>query len=377
MRKICAITLFACFALLPVIGGAQAYITIAEMHEQPPAHWTQDYETKWRTVSIDVQPFVPQADNLPILKVVPDFRQPDVFALGEGWRSKVNDRGTFQVYLDDMEQEYGNAQKRAKGESTTTTYYPPFDMNAAYAKHNDLTLNDIINHLRLIMDTIGEDQDQWHYDRLIRVMVNSTVSNVTDEPLLPDSYSVDLQQKLHSIPVLCHVLDSVEQPKEQEMWFTTGLAFHIRTLESISFGGTQVKITDVLADDIPLCDFSKIQSAIEKEIMAGHIRKIFDVELGYALYNEPGVSRSRGAAWLQTAVFYAVPVWQVNCYYVESSTKELRDYTEKDVPERGVMEYKALIVNAQTGVVMDRSNNRKGCGDYAGFISWEKAGGKQ
>ncbi len=47
------------------------------------------------------------------------------------------------------------------------------------------------------------------------------------------------------------------------------------------------------------------------------------------------------------------------------------------MPERGEMEYKMLIVNAQTGVVMDRANNRKGCGDYLGFISFKEAGGKQ
>ncbi len=380
MRRICVITLLVCLVLLPLAGKAQtymkaqAYYTIGELRESIPERWTQTYETKWRKVSIDVQPTLPQVDKLPILKVIPDFRPLDISGLGEGWsRWEVNDRATFAAFQNDLDQE----ERDAKGETTTTNYYPPFDMSASYAQNNDLTLNDVLNHLMRIMDAMGEDQGQWQYDRPTRIFVNTTVSRTTGKPLLPGSYSVSLHQKLQGVPVLCHALNGVDSPKDQEMWFHAGLTFQIRTPESVSLGGKEVTVKEVLADDVPLCDFSKVKSAIEEEIQAGHIRKIFDVELGYALYNEPGVSRKPGLEWLHTAMFYAVPVWQVNCYYVENGQKELRDYKDLDVPERAAMEYKTLIVNAQTGVAMDRSDNRKGCGDYLGFISWEEVGGKQ
>jgi hypothetical protein len=368
------VTLIAVFMFLPLAGKAQGYLTVKQMREQPPARWEQVYETKWRTVSIDVQPMLPQADKIPVLKVVPDFWQPDVSALGTGWKSEVSRLGstTFRAYLNDMDQE----ERDAMGKTTTTNYYPPFNMNASYAQGNGLTLNDILNHLKRIMGAMGEGQMQWQYDRPNRVMVNTTVSKKTDMLLLPGSYSVSLNQQLQDVPLLCHVLEGVEGAKDQEMRLHIGLTFQTRTLESVSLGGKQVKVTDELADDVPLCGFDKVKAAIEEEIQAGHIREIFDVELGYALYNEPGVSRRPGAEWMKTAVFYAVPVWRVNCHYVENGQKELRDYTGLDVPERAVMEYKTLIVNAQTGVTVDRSDNRKGCGDYLGFISWEDAGGK-
>ncbi len=344
------------------------YLTVKQMLEHPPARWTQVYETKWRTVSIDVQPVLPQADKIPVLKVVPDFWLPDVSALGAGWKSEVSRPGstTFRAYLDDVDQE----ERGTHSETISTNYYPPFNMNASYAQGNDLTLNDILNHLKSIMGATGEGQAQWQYDRPNRVLVNTTVSKKTGELLLPGSYYVSLNQQMQGVTVLCHVLDGVDHAKDEEMRLHNGLTFHTRTLQSVSLGGKQVKVTDVLADDVPLCGFDKVKAAIEEEIQSGHIRKIFDVELGYALYNEPGVSRKPGAEWMKTAVFYAVPVWHVNCYYVENGKKEIRDYKGTGVSERGEIEYKTLIVNAQTGVIMDRSDNRKGCGDYAGFISW-------
>lgn len=373
MRKILAMALLILLMLHPLAGKAQTYISITEMNEHPPERWTQTYETKWRTVNIDVQPTVPQAEKLPILRVVPDFRPLDISGLGEGWsRWEANDRSTFAAFLNDVE-----PVEREKGVTTTTNHYPPFNMGVSYAKNNAMTLGEAGGHLQRIMDAMGEDQDQWQYDYPNRVSINATISKKTGEPLFTDVYTIYIDQKLQGIPLFCHVLDGVEQPKEQEMCYRTSLTFSICTPQAVSIGGKQVKVTDALADDVPLCDFSTVKSAVEAEIQAGHVRKVFDLDLGYALYNELGVSRKPGAEWLQTAVFYAVPVWRVNCYYVENGKKELRDYKGWDVPERAEIEYKTLTVSAQTGLVLDRTDNRKGCGDFLGFLSWEEAGGRQ
>ncbi len=372
MKRICVTTLMICLLLLPPAVHAQGYISISEMTQQPPERWVQAYETPWRTIDIDVQPVVPVADTLPILKVVPDFRPLDVSGLGEGWsRREANERSTFGAYLNK-----DRSPRRESDNTTTTNYYPPFDMNTAYSKNNDMTLGDVILHLRGILTAMGEDREQWQYSQPNRIFINATINLKTGEPMYADSYTVFLNQMLRGIPLLCHVLEGVAQPKDQEMISHTGLSFTITTPDLLSLGGKQVKVISLLADDVPLCDFSKIKTAIEKQIQAGHVRKIFDVELGYALYNEPNIYRKPGAVWLQTAAFYAVPVWRVNCYYIEDAKGKLRDYTGTGVPQRAEIEYIALIINAQTGVVMDRDDNHKGCGDFTGFVSWEDVGGK-
>lgn len=120
-----------------------------------------------------------------------------------------------------------------------------------------------------------------------------------------------------------------------------------------------------------------VRASLEEEILAGHIRKIFDIDFGYALYNELGANRTGGGKESEPHQFYTVPAWRVNCYYIESGKKEMRDYSKWDVPERSEIEYKTVLVNAQTGKVMDRADHSEGCTDYRGFISWEDIGGKE
>lgn len=93
------------------------------------------------------------------------------------------------------------------------------------------------------------------------------------------------------------------------------------------------------------------------------------------LYNTPGMTNKSG--FQRTAVFYAIPAWQVNCLYVDGGKKELRDYSELDVDERNTQESKTVFVNAQTGEIIPTLDNGKDCLDYQGFISWEQVGGNQ
>ncbi len=367
MKKLLTVTLAFVFAMTPLACLAQEYTAISDLAANPPARWTQTYVTKWRTVTVDALPAVPKAESMPILKVVPDLRKPDVSAL-PGWTSDLNSRGTFSASIGNQDQAVHDLAD--EGVTTTTNYYMPSDMAAVYSKNNPHLLGDVIGYAQSAMASMGENPDQWDYAHPTRVFVNTTVGHESDEPLLPDTYCVTFNQKLCGIPLLTHVLEGINTPREDEMWMRTDMAFDYFSPECMRLIGKQAKITEVLSADVPLCGFDKVRAAVEEEIYAGHIRKIFDVELGYALYNEPGKSRTVRYPEFPGAVFYAVPVWRITCFYVENPRDELRDYTGTDVPERGTMEYKPLLVNAQTGTVIDRSDNRKGCGDYQGFISW-------
>lgn len=37
------------------VASAEEWYSIAEIREQTPARWTQTYETKWRTITIDAE----------------------------------------------------------------------------------------------------------------------------------------------------------------------------------------------------------------------------------------------------------------------------------------------------------------------------------
>ena len=377
MRKMKTI-LTAAVAVALLLGSivpasAAQYVSIEELNETLPARWTQAYETKWRTIEIDVQPYVPDAEEMPVLYVIPAPEKPDVAPLGASWESQPNDEGGFFAMQDDGgDAEVRHAEKKLGGTTTTATFYPPYDMNKIYAENSALTLHDVLSELTNIFTLIEEDPNNWHFDKPIKVLCNDTVSKTTGESLLPGSYGIFMDQQLSSIPLYCHVMDAMDNSRGREASYYTILLYSFSDHENAYFAWQKLKTAEVLATDVPLCNFSVVKKTLEDEINAGHIRKIFDLDLGYALYNDPNADyKSVGAP------FYAAPVWRVNCLYIESGKKEMRDYTGFDVPERGAIECKTVLVNAQTGALIDPHDNRRGCGDYQGFIAWEDVGGRR
>ena len=72
----------------------------------------------------------------------------------------------------------------------------------------------------------------------------------------------------------------------------------------------------------------------------------------------------------QTVHHYARPMWHVNCLYVEKTTAELRDVSGYTDDERNSIDYYQLLIDAQTGELVEQNNARDRC-EYKGFISWE------
>lgn len=384
MKRLITIALaLACLLSNPGCLAQKEYVSVTQLKEQLPARWTQTYETKWRTVEIDVQPTVPEVDEVPILKITPDFDHPDPSLFGEGWELDWRQSSFCATLNGGGERGVVEAQKK-QGGTTTTDHYPPFDMNRAYAENNALTLGEALDYAKNILAGVFEDPETWDFERVYdRMMCNKTVKKKTGEFLFAGTYlSIPLKQKMRGIPILAHSSQGVEIEDARLLnnigpIYEPRFFFNIRSAEELYISWDKAKIIEAIVADIPLCDFSIVQASLEEEIHAGHIRKIFDIDFGYALYNDPGANRTGGDKESEPQQFYTVPAWRVNCYYLESGKKEMRDYSKWDVPERSEIEYKTVLVNAQTGKVMDRADHSKGCTDYRGFISWEEIDGKE
>lgn len=368
MKKLVVLLFSLISLLLPLSGYAQEYYSVQVIREQAQARWTQIYHTKWRDVTVDAQPFVPDVAAVPVLKVAPSFEKPTTTEEETGWDIEAPDYSFLIMKEEAAAQEKLN---RIKTRWVSEWIDGSFDFGRTYA-NSSMKLGEAIEFLQKVLIKSGIDPKRFLLSKPAALNVSTYIDASTEQPVLPSSMRFDIYQQIRGIPILCHDTKCIHEPKDNMLVFDAALLYTISDPNTFSLYLGGIKETEMLASDIPLCDFSKIMDAIKKEIMEGHIRKVFDIDLGYVLYNEPGVTRAPGLEWVKTAVFYAVPTWHINCLYVNDPKKELRNYEGKDVPERGTLEYASLAINAQTGEMQDYMNNKDDSDDYIGFIPWDE-----
>ena len=348
MRKL--LCMIAVAMLLLTSACAEEYQSIANMTE--PARWTADYQVGKNTVSVDVQPTIPDVDALPVLKVVPSFWQPQPKA-GAAWTT-VTERvaeGSFLLWTENV------YTVDALG-----FVYAPFDESENYIKGSELTLAQMKTKVNDIFATMENAAYEYTTDYI----------HYLNRHTSKESYAciVRFFQELRGTPLWGHAIDSVNGAADDDLWFNPHFTLTMQDDDNYELLGSTVKETAVVAEDVPLCDFDKVKAAVEQQINAGHVRAVYGVDLGYALYNEPGMTRENGWEWMQTAEFYAVPVWRVLCLYTSDANKTLAESTYADP---GTSQYyETLYINAQTGELLDPAQQGSGTADYAGFISWEE-----
>lgn len=372
-KRLLAFFIMVLLICAPIIGMAQGYTSIIDLREVIPERWMQTYETNWRTIVIDVEPIVPSVAEVPILKVSPDHHVPNTSVMGDDLEASLNSASALvnlnSKRFEQFSRDITDAQKKLDAKTISSEYYPPFDLNKIYAENTGLTLGDAIQVFKDAMTALGEEPEEWDYARPIRVLCNKTITQ-TGDYVTSGSYSLRLNQKLAGIPLYIRPYG-----KEQEMSLWTFLNYRIVTVDTYDMGWQKVKIDDVVVEDVPLCTFSTIQTAIEEEVYAGHLRKIFDLEFGYALFNEP--DSTRGKIGSESTTYYAYPVWKIACLYNENAKQELQDNSDDGVNERSGKDFSTILFDAQTGEMLDHQTKQKGSGSYKGFISWGDIGGKQ
>ena len=194
---------------------------------------------------------------------------------------------------------------------------------------------------------------------------------------------MEFLSKVEGIPVLSHVQESVRGESstkldDAEFWqpVVSSLTYNGYLGDLTSMHLVPLKVQEVIVEDIPLLSFDELMAAVEGEINAGHIRKIYEIELGYVLYNEPGkfytVETGKGrSAEGQTARYYARPMWQVTCLYKDTATGKLREKPNDSDDERNSLDYYQMLIDAQTGEVVRQTNAQDRC-EYKGFVSWDE-----
>lgn len=384
MKRILLFALCLLMLVSPVCLAEERYLSLSELREQTPARWTMTYETPWRSVAIDADILVPDGNALPVLLISGGATPPALTAEEAGW-DEIEYRGPYDILMSNAIPAYpkGVNGVRVGRPVSKGVWYGRFASENRYVPLDDISFGEIVSRAKEKIVQLGYDPNDFEIDDPVRLWTHHVYGSGTETDLLPGYLYMEARPKVMGIPVMSHIWQAVvshhgtQRSDEFVLMPNADIGYdgYLGDLSHVYL--TPLTIRETLAEDIPLCPFEKVLSAVEKEIEAGHIRKVYELELGYVLYNEPGVYRTGSSeadayAAYQAARYYAKPAWQVNCLYVESSNGELRDTSSYTDDERNSIDYYQLIIDAQTGELTQQSDAKDRC-EYKGFISWDEA----
>ncbi len=387
--------------LAPLHSLAQTqYANIVGLREQTPARWTQSYKTKWRTVEVDAAVHLPDTGAVPIVKVT--YNVPDTVPTAEqsGW-AEVERRYNGLVLHNGWKQAPKSVDGKRVNQNPEAkeTWRSGFTPESQYIPMSDITYGEICAMIRENLSGFGYDPDQFDLETPVEMWAQHWFLYGYKKDALPGQLFLHARQKLNGLPIFHHIQEAVSdryhgESPTGEMWarfqLTAGYDGYGENLSHLFVNAA--KPVEILAEDVPLCTFDKVVAAIEPEINAGHIRKIYEAELGYVVYNEPGVYFSRKEPLVEgrtppkemekavakimeeheAARYYLRPMWQVNCLWVKNPSGKLRETASYTTDERNSLDYYQLLVDAQTGELVQESTAQDRC-EFKGFISWDEA----
>ena len=367
-------------------------MTISDLGAQLPRRWQETFKTQWREVNIDAQIRLPQVEKLPVVLIAGGAVKPTLTAEEAGWET-LEYRGPYDLLMYNSSPAY---PKKVEGKRVTApmakgNWYSGFAPEKTYVPGCDVTFGEIVADIKKEIAQFGYDPQMFELEEPRRVWAQHLYFQGTQKDALPGHIFLEARVKVAGIPVMSHIQDAVVShhgsSRNDEFWLRPDCS---ACYDGYAGGLSHVYLTplavqETLAEDIPLCAFEKIQGQLEKEIRAGHIRKIYEIELGYVLYNEPGVYRGKagGNSTLerklnaieqsQQARYYLKPMWQVNCLWVEKAAGKLRDVSGYTDDERNSIDYYQLLFDAQTDQRVQQTNAKDRC-EFKGFMAWEEAG---
>lgn len=361
--------------------------TLSELRESCQEGWHETYASHGRTIEVDLEILLPNAERFPVVYADP---LPMTGDQGNAEASTVNNhveewRSDGILRVDYPDSGVLRAAQREHPEAAISDGYnqysiirqiTEFETDKPYAYNNPTTVADAQAlleeagktyfpeaQIELMPHWLRAYQGDMKYDRQ-----NDTYSG---DPL-PQSEAtlmVYFDQIIRDIPVLGCAAQSFAQyaginSKEKQLMYgaiaiTQGYKrFGIDELyRSLQFYLVQER--EVIAQDVPLCSFQQVKNTYENLIEEGKLRSISSLRLGYIIWQNEG-----------PYAYTLMPTWVAEGELFPDATSEKpKKKTQYDtIPAN----WGYVMVNAQTGELIDpwkKGKNRSF--DCPDLLTWE------
>ena len=345
-------------------GLCQEYLRLEQLKQQTPPRWVETYQDRYgRSTEVDIDIQIHGNTDAAIYKLKLPYNQEIRCSNNNPYNSVENVR-----------------RKGGRRTHIYTSFGEKIDVYFPYGKDygNNMTPSEMYAFLgeRLADEGIDLEEFECTYPAQFDVLCNLSQSD--GHTIASAFYHMELLQKINEMPLLTHAIASFKKRGSPD--FCPNLTFLMRNENEYSLYVNKMSVESVVAEDIPLCSFEKIQKTIEEKIEKGYIQRIYSLKFGYSIYNAKRKGNKPLAAY-DAECYYAVPSWVIDCVYMVDPKKTFDYHVEEelkrdpDANERYSNGFKTITINAQTGEMLDPlDTSDKGWGDanYKGFIPWDK-----
>ena len=364
MKRFAAILLLLAAAFSSAC--ADTFYSASEVFKQAGVRWEESYDAYGRRIDIRVDVFTPQADKAPILRIAP--REPA--AVPQEMIDSVveyENSSAGRMRLVNPPQPMASSSNDVWPQATL---YAVSELNddAAYATDNPMTWGQAKERAAQLLSQWGFSQYRFDLDRpcdahSFRGYALITELLYNEAELRRESergyYWLWAQQLLRGIPIWMDIRDVFRAHRQEAI---LNLGYMNVDMDSLDGGYAlfvaAVDEVELLAEDIPLCSFDKVISAYEEKIASGNIRQADQLVFAFMIFRADGN-------------YVAFPCWILRCLYMSNAAEEAA------VPEGMTWqntEYElSLIVNAQTGEIIDPYDSSRERDQLPQWISWQEA----
>ena len=271
MKKLPLFVLCACLCLSSVSALAQPqYQTITDLREQTPARWAQTYNTQWRDVEIDAPIDLPSVNAVPVLQIGYDTREPVLTAAESGWDSIETRNGMVILSNNDPKMPRKvDGKKINQSQEASGQWYDSFAPENTYVPMSDVPFGDITTSINAELTGFGYDPAGFRVSSPLRLWAQHWYYYGKKQDALPGTVLMEILQQANGLLILNHVYFAVTNPngerRSDEYWelfrLSAGYDGYAERLTHLFVNAA--KVTDVLAEDVPLCSFDAVRKTVE------------------------------------------------------------------------------------------------------------------
>lgn len=380
MRKLCLFIVLTCIVFSSASAEA-GYYSIRDLPAVTSPRWSAQYDAAGRTIEVDVDVVIPQAEYAPVITVrhMPPLDEAVCSTLDARYiqAEKEDCINRYSFRSNDFSTQVTHAIPPAWGANRDSEFVAgamsqelydlyEFDLNTAYADNNTLTVAEAIDIAEYQTDKLFPGESLY----LRTVYVDGKTFWKKSGDVIRDrgGYSLCMSQSFHGIPFMASIHEAFTQfaVGDEDVWLENRgiLRGFVFDENAWSVNCTFYQESGVLHQDIPLLPFDAVKENIERLIMFGHVRWIDSVTLGYVQFDTADAAEQ-----------VLIPCWVIWCeYHPGGATSERQSGTNSNAVllyDGNNDYYRPLIINAQTGDLVDTENTTEGRCMFPEVLLWE------